>query len=180
MDKQSLRLQLKDIRKNIENRADKDKKIADNIFKLIENKRDILIYINAFTEVNTLNLCKKLLEQNVNVYAPKCMNDNDMIFYKIEKLSDLQKGKYGILEPSENLPIFHLKEKLFCLVPGLGFDLKGNRIGYGKGYYDKFLSENNLLSVGVCYSEQITKSIPTTKHDQKLNFIITDKFVKEI
>lgn len=180
MDKQSLRLQLKNIRKNIISRNEKNQKISDNILSLISSQKEILIYINAFTEVNTLDLCEKLINENIAVYVPKCVNENDMIFYKIKSLEQLKKGRYGILEPLKNLEILKNKDYMYCLVPGLGFDLNGYRIGYGKGYYDKLLSENKLISIGVCYSEQIVEKLPIQNHDQRLNYIITDKFIKEI
>ncbi|MFI3324729.1 MAG: 5-formyltetrahydrofolate cyclo-ligase [Clostridia bacterium] len=180
MNKDVLRNQLKAIRKNIENKADKDVLINSRILEFIKNERDVLVYLSAYTEVETLNLCKILLKNKVNVYAPKCIDDRTMIFCKVESLNQLKKSKYGIFEPIDNMKVLQKLENPICLVPGLGFDLNGYRIGYGKAYYDTFLRKNKVKSVGVCYSEQIVNEIPKEKHDKQLEFLITDKFTKEI
>jgi 5-formyltetrahydrofolate cyclo-ligase len=110
-----------------------------------------------------------------------------MNFYKISSYDELQSGAYGILEPITNekyVPsqicndISGNKTKDIIIIPGLVFDIKGNRIGYGGGYYDRYLLEHkNLIKCAVCYDFQIVDEgiIPYGKYDVKVDAIVTDK-----
>ena len=154
--------------------------------KAFQEKRKLqhyLCYIHYKSEVETIPFIQFLLQQGVSVYAPKVTGES-MDFYKINTISDLQTGYQGILEPEEkenNLfqNLVSSQEKVCMILPGCGFDRKGNRIGYGGGYYDRYLCkwENvyEILKVAVSYEVQIVEEIPHQSHDHKVDCIITKK-----
>ena len=86
----------------------------------------------------------------------------------------MEKGSFGILEPSQNGKIFTQKIDLM-IVPGISFDKERNRLGYGKGYYDRFLACNKTFKIGVCFEETRCESLTCDKHDIKMDLVITDK-----
>ena len=100
-----------------------------------------------------------------------------MTFYYITSLDDLSEGMYGIMEPDERYTADVYNINSICIVPGLAFDLKGYRLGYGKGYYDRFLKDFNGVSVSPCYDSMLEDEIPTDKYDIQINIIVTDKEV---
>ena len=106
------------------------------------------------------------------VLVPYCVDDaGTMIPCEIRSFSDLKEGRYGILEP---LNAEEYRGKIdFSVVPGLAFSYDGYRIGYGKGYYDRFLNGRDTFSVGLSYDELLFDKIPVNEYDVKLNMIIT-------
>lgn len=105
------------------------------------------------------------------------MNGDELEHSKINSTNELVKNTLGILEPKENLKIDTRKIDLI-LVPLLGVDIRGNRLGYGKGYYDKFLQTAEALKIGLAFEEFVLDEIPSEKHDVKLDGFITEKGVR--
>ena len=91
-----------------------------------------------------------------------------------DSLNDLREGMYGIREPDEALPCSEITENTVCIVPGLAFTPDGGRLGYGGGYYDRFLSDYSGTSIGLCYSELLFDSLPSEEYDIAVDIIITD------
>lgn len=152
--------------------------LDDKILALEEYKRaeTVFIYISYKSEVDTGSLIKASLKEKI-VLVPYCIDKNgNMVASRIDSFCDLKEGMYGILEP-ENLVEY--KGKIDAsIIPGVAFSKDGYRIGYGKGYYDRFLSKNATFSIGLSYDELLFDSIPHSKLDYKMNYIITPK--KEI
>ena len=111
---------------------------------------------------------------------PRCHPDTCTMTYGIvSSLDDLVEGAYGILEPREDAEIYvpaPYKHDI-CVVPAVCFDKKGYRIGYGKGYYDRFLSGFGGTSVGFCLSRFLCDSLPRGRYDRAVDLIITEKGV---
>ncbi len=178
--KYELRLNYKKVREKVEKKELKSKEIIKKILELEEYKKaeTIAIYKNFSSEVSTTELIKLSLENNKIVCLPKIKN-GQIEFYKVSSVeNDLAKNKFGIEEPIED------KENLIdradinlMIVPGLCFDMENNRLGFGKGYYDKYLENTEIYKIGICFDEQILKNkiIPVTSNDIKMNKIITDK-----
>ena len=101
-----------------------------------------------------------------------------MSFRKIEDLSKLEKGEYDISEPKDNAPIEQNHDVV--LVPCIGLDKGGNRIGYGVGFYDKYLRGKDVTKIALAYSKQIVKTIPASIDDVKMDWIITEKDIFKI
>lgn len=115
------------------------------------------------------------LAKKGKLLLPRCVSDTQMNFHYIdceEKLRQLRPGRFGILEPEQTFPI--QEEISLFLVPGEKFSLKGERIGHGKGYYDRFLSQYpSALKIGVCFPEKIVPgNIPQKPHDIKMDKLV--------
>ena len=142
----------------------------------------VFTYVSTEKEVDTLGLIHAAWAVGKTVAVPKCDREsNVMIFYVIKSMDDLKPGYFGILEPDEKKcePAQSTANSL-CIVPGLCFDAEGYRIGYGKGYYDRFLSGYKGLKVGICYSDCIKWALPRGKYDRPVDILITDRFFRVI
>ena len=171
--KEELRKKYLDIRKNIINKDELNNKIY---YKVVQNNRiksakTILIYISFNNEVDTIKIIKYFLGKKL-VAVPKIEN-NEMNFYYINNVDELKMGKYHILEPITDKKVIEFKDTV-SLTPGICYSKDGYRIGYGKGYYDKFYKKNKVYSIGLCFKECILEEIPHDPFDQKVNEIITD------
>ena len=103
------------------------------------------------------------------------ISSNTMSFRIIDDLSKLDKGEFDIPEPKDNAPIQEKHDVI--LVPCVGLDGEGNRIGYGQGFYDKYLEGNDAIKIALSYSKQIVKSVPVTDEDIRMDWIITERDV---
>ena len=173
--KSSLRKYALSLRKEINSKLDKENIIREKILnhEKVRKSSNILIYVSKKDEVDTIEIIKSLWNSNKNVYVPKV--EGEIInFYQINSLKDLKLGKFQVLEPITNIKY---KNNLngCIIVPGLLFDKDNNRLGYGKGYYDKFLSKNNIYKIGICFSTFIVDKINTNKFDIKMDEVITER-----
>lgn len=177
MDKKELRKKYIKIRKEIKNKEEKSIIIQNKIMNLeiYKKAKVICLYSNLIDEVSTSLLIKESLKTKT-VLLPKVINDNEMIFVKITSLNDLQKGTYNIMEPISNLE-FDKNQIDLMIIPGIVFDKEKNRIGFGKGYYDKYLhSLKKVYTIGICFNNQVLESslIKTDKNDVKLSSVISE------
>ena len=171
MEKQILRDEYKTIRKNIKFKKLKDFMIFLKVItnKKVRNCKGILIYVSKQNEVDTKRLIKYFLKRK-HVAVPKIEN-GEMNFYYIKNLGELKLGFFNILEPVTN-NIVSSYSSCVCITPGICFDKKGFRIGYGKGFYDKFFSKNEVYKIGLCYRECLVDKIEHEKHDLGVDKII--------
>jgi len=154
----------------------------DRVFSIENTVKEVGLYYPIFNEISPLVFIKYFKDNNITTALPVVdSNSNSMVFKKWFKKEKLQKSHIGTYEPLlTNKTIF----PQIVVVPMLTFDRKLNRLGYGAGYYDKLIStlkrhfdkkQKNFITIGLAYSEQETKSIPYESHDQKLDFIVTEK-----
>lgn len=154
----------------------------DRVFSIENTIKEVGLYYPIFNEISPLVFIKYFKDNNITTALPVVdSNSNSMVFKKWFKKEKLQKSHIGSYEP------LRTKKTIFpqvIVVPMLMFDRKLNRLGYGAGYYDKLIStlkrhfdkkQKNFITIGLAYSEQETKSIPYESHDQKLDFIVTEK-----
>ena len=161
----------------MEELADKSKLISDriDIYLKEHNIKNIFMYSPINGEVNVNYLRDKYLNSNIGLYYPK-VRGAAMTYYKISSGMDLRKGAYNIPEPVEGLEESVPQKEDVVLVPGLAFNKKGYRIGYGKGYYDTyFYGKTGISLIGVCYDFQLEKEWNPDIYDVKMNIIITEK-----
>lgn len=131
----------------------------------------VFCYISAHGEVDTYGLIEDLLKVKT-VVVPYCTDrEGNMIASPIESMSDLQEGAFGIPEPIS--PKEFPKGKIdFVIVPGVAFDKDGYRLGYGKGYYDRFLSDISPYRLGICQEGFYLEKLPHGEHDIKMNDVL--------
>jgi len=160
----------------------KSQLIEKNLFELDEFKssQTILFYVSYGNEVYTHDMIKKSLDMKKNIIVPiSDVINKDLILSKIDRWEELEKGSYKILEPKRKSEkeIF-LDDINLIIVPAIGFDIKGNRLGHGLGYYDKLLKKSNQAThIGLAFESQIINHIQIEKHDIPVDKIITEKRV---
>lgn len=107
------------------------------------------------------------------LFCPRIIDKQLMEYREITSWDDLEEGRFGILEPKPTLPLASPKDIDLILVPAIAFDRKGNRLGLGAGYYDRYLSQTAAFKLGVGYDFQIVNSIPVEAHDHPLDGVIS-------
>ena len=182
--KGELRTRFKTLRREMDSqvKAEKDAAILKRLLELPEYKAATLVltYVSTAIEVDTLELIRRALAEGKRVAVPYCIPGKiDMLFCEIFSLDDLTPGSFGVLEPDpEKQPVLREFSDSVCVLPGLGFDLEGYRLGYGKGYYDRFLSKYPGTNLGVCYNVCLKPLLPHGRYDRMIDVLVTEKFVK--
>ena len=158
-----------------------DRKFFFPLFRLIKTnfeKKDLklALYYPSNFELNVLKFLENNYIKNKNVLLPAIERKNNMNFYSWEKNQALIVNQFGMLEPNKT----KIKIPNLMLIPILAFDKHKYRLGYGKGFYDRYLNKylkkfKNIVTVGVAFSFQKYHKLPRDKNDVKLNYILTEK-----
>ena len=157
-----------------------DEKFFNPIISLIKKQKkkvsNISLYYPCYYEVDVLKILNLGFFKKTNFLLPKIKKNNSLDFFKWKKNDTLYLSKFGIPEPINSIKI----TPDIILLPLLAFDKKKNRIGYGKGFYDKFLlkflnKNKRIMTVGVAFSFQKHHKLPINKRDYRLDYIITEK-----
>lgn len=177
--KKEIRKKYLAIRKNIINREEKTKEIVDRLLNdsTYQKANTIALFKSFNFEVDTNSIIDISLSNNKVVALPRIEQD-EIVFYKINSKSILVKNKYKIEEPISKKDNYIEKENIdLVIVPGLCFDRSGNRLGYGKGFYDRFLSGTSIRTIAICFDEQLLDEglLPASNSDVKIEEIITNK-----
>lgn len=172
-----------EIRKNLKTRRkalsqaeiqEKSAVICDKIYEKTVNFKSVLCYVSHMGEVDLTSLITRLLADGKTVSVPVCTENFNIIPSQIDSVNfAFSENSYKIREPK----ILKIPE-IFpdcCIVPGVGFDVFKSRVGHGKGYYDRFLSENPMYKIGACYDFQIVDKIDASKLDIKMDCVISEK-----
>ncbi len=159
----------------------KSKDICKKLIKdeVYEKSELIFAYLNYKNEVNLTSFIERALEEGKRVAVPRVVDEQQSImqFYVLDDLLKIAKGYKGILEPKEELKIAEISDCDMLLVPCVAFDNQCNRLGYGKGFYDRYLGSYPKLigkTILVAYDLQEVIEIPTEKTDIKIKRIITE------
>ncbi len=143
-----------------------------NLYREYRDAKAVFCYVSAHGEVDTIELLSDIAKEKI-LTVPYCIDNNgNMICVKINGLSDLCEGRFGILEPKFHEP-FPKEEIDFAIVPGIAFSCDGYRLGYGKGYYDRFLSNICPFKLGICKKELFFKELPHNELDIKMDYVQT-------
>ena len=177
--KQQLRALLKQKRKTLtaEQKKEWDSAIVAQIAASEQFRRAsaILLYAPLEGEINLLPLARLARKQGKAVAFPRCDTEtNTMQFYRLEPDARLIQGAYGIAEPPEGAPLCETDADTLCVLPALTFDPTGARLGYGKGYYDRFLETFSGVTVGAVYRSFMVKHVPTETHDRPVVYLFTE------
>ncbi|MFV0467863.1 MAG: 5-formyltetrahydrofolate cyclo-ligase [Dysgonomonas sp.] len=134
--------------------------------------KNILIYHSLRDEVQTSSIIEKYAD-NKTFFLPAIDEDNSMVARKYDTSVQLKKSDLGILEPV-NSNLADLRKIDLIIVPGIAFDRELNRMGRGKGYYDKFLEQMKTPKIGLCFDFQLFDKIPTEKHDIPMDMLVLE------
>jgi len=193
MEKAVIRKQIQTILQHLspEDLQKKSALIAERLFQTgWWNEADlILAFCSMANEVDTHEILSVALGEAKTVGVPR-VEGNDLIFHHIRSLANEEEftgGYCGIKEPAPSLPLLDFSsmgsQKCLIITPGLAFDRKKNRLGRGKGFYDRFLAQVRkyhglrIFTVGVCFAEQLLEYVPVGDHDHPVDGVITEQEV---
>ncbi|MBQ8309850.1 MAG: 5-formyltetrahydrofolate cyclo-ligase [Clostridia bacterium] len=179
MTKQELRRLLKEKRAAIsaEQKKEYDSAIVKHILAsaLFCDASMLLLYAPMEGEITLLPLVRAARSMGKPIAFPRCNTaDNTMAFYILEPNARLTEGAYHIPEPPADASLCVPDERALCILPGLSFDPNGNRLGYGKGYYDRYLATFPGVTLGALYAQMMLKKIPTDAHDLPARYLVTE------
>lgn len=177
--KSEIRAYYKKLRQNLAPDKKKllDSQITDRLISLDEYKHSgvILAFVSGDIEVSTEAIIKNAFNSGKTVAVPRCEpQSHTMSFYIIKSFEDLEIGYYNIPEPKAYCQKLSCFDNSFCIVPGLAYDKLGYRVGFGGGYYDRFLSGYSGVSAGLCYSDCVVDELSVDEYDRKINVLVTD------
>ena len=178
--KQKLRREIKQWRREM---PSEQKKLADGrILGRVTGLREyaechtLLTYVSLPIEVDTLRLISHAFADGKKVAAPRCVEGtHEMEFYEISSMDDLARQTFGVLEPvRERCRRLTDFSGSVCLVPALAYDRAGYRLGYGAGYYDRFLSVYPGPKIGLVYAQNLRRSLWKGRYDVPVDLIVTE------
>lgn len=185
--KRGLRKKYKQIRSEMspETKKQHDRAILERILAmpLYKQCKTLLCYVSMPAEVDTHALINHALAEGKTVAVPYCVEgEPKMFFYSIDSLSQLVPRTFGVLEPDpEQCVRLEDFSESVCILPGLAFDYQGYRLGYGGGYYDRFLSKVYTgVKIGICYSQCTRPSLVHGRYDVPCDFLTTEQACRHI
>lgn len=180
--KAELRERVKQARSALDDRAERSGRIWDRALLLPEvaAAKTLLCYLDVRTEVQTRQFLPALAARGLTLAVPFCVGD-DLHLFHFERADELVVGVFGVLEPHGDLRL--LIEKQIdpavvdvAFIPGVAFDRAGNRLGYGRGYFDRLLAElrDDCVRIGLAFACQVVDVVPAENHDERVDRIVTD------
>ncbi len=151
--------------------------ICDLLFlhPAVLNAKSILMFASFGSEPNTDIIALRAMDMGKEVFYPK-VEDKEIRFYGTEDIFKLKAGYKDIREPETGRPWDGEEKGAVILVPGTAFDREGRRMGYGGGFYDRFLKEHpSIYRIGICFPFQLLDSIPAEEHDERVDMVITGR-----
>ncbi|MBR2354717.1 MAG: 5-formyltetrahydrofolate cyclo-ligase [Clostridia bacterium] len=178
--KQALRKQFRTLRDSlrIEQKEALDRAICEQVaaHRLYREASVLLLFFPVRGEPNLLPLAEKAMKEGKTVGFPiSYPHDRTMSFRAISDLSELSPGTYGIPEPPQSGALLNARADALCLLPGLAFDRQGFRLGYGGGYYDRFLTEFPGTTLAPTYHMYLVDRLPINGTDRPTHCLITEK-----
>ena len=180
--KATLRLKMKALRKQQSEPKQRSEVLFHRLreldfYSLLQVKA---LYASFRSEVDTQDEITRQIEGHQAVILPRCYGD-ELRLFRIESLDELHAGEFGIPEPNDYVvsqpdrQISPADVEVF-IVPAIAFDRLGNRLGHGKGHYDRLLSQasHNAVKVGICFDCQLHEELPTEPHDIRMDWVITE------
>lgn len=141
----------------------------------------VLAYYPLDEEIDIRPLIEEALALGKRVALPRCHDGNLMDFYLISSLDDVESGAYGIFEPKTTCEIYDLEETkpAIMIIPALAYDKFGYRLGYGRGYYDRYVNRFGGVKAGLCYRAFFKDTpLPRGRYDMAVDYVVTEKGVK--
>lgn len=182
-DKSALRAHFKQQRAQmpLEKQVERDAEIMSRLLvtEAYRHCTAVYTYVSKRGEINTEPLIQAAWANGKRVAVPRCDTQGTMQFYWITDWAQLRDGAFGLREPDSNcLPASEPTDKAICIVPGLCFDAEGYRVGYGRGYYDRFLPSFAGTVIGLCPISAMLLRVPRESTDQAVHMIITERYTR--
>lgn len=189
MTKEELRGQMRTVRADLTGtkREAAEQQAADHMMAFLRQSKPHRLYpfVSCRTEIDSIRLLQRVWKElpDIAVAVPR-VEGQRMQFYAVREMQDLHKGAMGILEPAGVEPV--RVEDGIMLVPGLAYDERGYRAGYGAGFYDRYFAEHGLcepnasgvLKIGYAFSFQLVQRMEAQEHDVALDALMTEKGIK--
>ncbi len=159
----------------------RDRAVARNVRRLYQYgpSKTMLVYVSTSIEVDTRRIIENAWADGKRVAVPRCIpSTRQMEFHYIRSFEELSPGAFSVLEPDASAPVVTDFAGCIMLVPGMVFDLDGYRLGYGKGYYDRYLSRFDGFTAGLCYSGELKKRMYHGRYDRAVDVIVTDQWIR--
>ncbi|MBI1884433.1 MAG: 5-formyltetrahydrofolate cyclo-ligase [Chlamydiae bacterium] len=180
--KENIRKTFLEARKNLseDERRFKNLAIQERFLSLeiYRAAKKIFFYCSKSSEVDTLVLIQEALKAGKKVALPLCLSNDLLEARYIEDLErDCERGNFGILSPKKST-LKAVKDELECwVIPGIAFDLSGNRLGWGRGFFDRYLADlkPSQKKIALVYEVQIAPALPVDLHDVKMDVLVTEK-----
>lgn len=184
--KRNLRAKYKGIRRSLteDEKNALDENIKSRVCRLYQyrNADTVLCYVSTPIEVNTVPIIEQAIQDGKRVAVPLCIdNTREMDFYYINSMDDLAPRTFGVLEPIEGRceKVVDFSGSI-CIIPGLAFDFQGFRLGYGKGYYDRFLCNYPCQKIGMVYESCMQGRLPHGRFDIPVDVLVTERGARKI
>lgn len=175
--KKQLRQTIRQLRQSLSSEAQHqyNEQIQKTLLSLpqFQAAKNILFYASLPEEVATLEIVEKHLHSK-NIILPR-VEEHQLVLHHLKDIQHLHKGRFEILEPIIGSAVVDPSTIDLAIIPGLAFDEQKNRLGFGKGYYDKLLPLLPCRKIGLAYECQMVKDVPSEDHDQPLDMIITEQ-----
>lgn len=183
-EKAALRRELLAQRDAVPQREEKSRAVGDGVLALpaYQKARQVLLYLSKGSEVDTWEVFAQAVAEGKEVYAPRCLDgEGTMGFFQVTSPQELLQGRFGLWEPDpRRCAPWRRREGALCLVPGIAFDRQGYRLGYGKGYYDRFLAVFSGTAAGLCFRELALERLPRGPQDRRVDVLVTEAGVLPI
>lgn len=184
MEKKQLRKAIKEKRNTLDHDTclSSDTAILETIctWDIYQKAEVIFCFVGTKDEINTKPILEDIFKRGKRVGVPKCIAKGIMEVYEIHSLDDLVPGKYGILEPVDTCKKISPEEIDLALIPCLSCSMDGRRLGYGGGYYDRYLNQVTGTQAVLCRTALMCEDIPMEEHDRTMNFVICEEGVVNI
>ncbi len=181
--KKRLRSELKQRRSELSQskRVEMSKQIVQFLGEIDEfnQAKSVFCYISYLSEVETGSLISHFLQQNLSLAVPKIVGKTEMLAITLTDLTDLEPDKMGILTPKSN----EMATAAFdiAITPGVGFTENGERLGYGRGYYDRWFVKNKVKTkIGIAFEVQIVDELPLESTDIALDLLVTENRIIDL
>ena len=179
--KNELRAQYSEKRKalSLQEKSKLDESITKRFLNMLSYRysNQILFYASTDIEISTFDIFEKALKAGKSCYFPKCYENSQMSFYKVNSPDELVSDAFNIKAPMNETEIYKPQPSDIIIVPAMAYDSKGFRLGYGKGFYDRFLPDFLGTKIGLCYSSFMAESLPRGRYDISVDIIVTEKKV---
>lgn len=140
----------------------------------------IFCFAGAREEINTAPIIEDALSRGKQVGVPKCIAKGIMEVRRIRSLGDLEPGKYGILEPGSQAALIQPEEIDLAVVPCLSCSSDGRRLGYGGGYYDRYMEHTQAVKAVICRKRLMCEEIPMDTHDAAMDIVISEEGIRRL